>query len=355
MAIETLKNKIPQAPIAIWSITPNGKILGQKIKDGLKGSILFVSAKIGGNDKREKNTIIFEKLSKKIQFEFNKFSGHVFIFSTGIAVRIIAPLLNSKIVDPGVVVVDDNGINAISLISGHLGGANELTKKIAAIISGTPVITTATDINNLPAIDLIAKDKGLFIETPQNIKHINMAFLMGEPVSLFDPFDFIKNDLPKPFWTNKSIEDHAIKKIFCSYETREVSRETLILRPPVLSIGIGCNRGTSCKELKQFLFMVLKKENLSVHSICQFATADIKKDEIGLLALSKEMKIQIVFYDKKNLNSVKTIMTPSTMVEKHLGVKSVCEAAAILAASNGKLIVPKKKTKDVTLAVAIKK
>lgn len=101
--------------------------------------------------------------------------------------------------------------------------------------------------------------------------------------------------------------------------------------------------------------MVLKKESLSINSICQFATADIKKDEIGLLALSKEMKIQIVFYDKKNLNSVKTIMTPSKMAEKHLGVKSVCEAAAILAANNGKLIVPKKKNKDVTLAVAIKK
>ena len=355
MAIETLKNKILQAPIAIWSITLNGKILGQKIKAGLKGSILFVSAKIGGNDKREENTIIFEKLSKKIQFEFNKFAGHVFIFSTGIAVRIIAPLLNSKIIDPGVVVVDDNGIHAISLISGHLGGANELAKKIAGIISCTPVITTATDINNMPAIDLIAKDKGLFIETPQNIKHINMAFLMGEHVSLFDPFNFIKNDLPKNFWTNRNHMESSTEQVFCSYETKEVSRETLILRPPVLSIGIGCNRGTSCKDLKQFLFMVLKKESLSINSICQFATADIKKDEIGLLALSKEMKIQIVFYDKKNLNSVKTIMTPSKMAEKHLGVKSVCEAAAILAANNGKLIVPKKKNKDVTLAVAIKK
>jgi len=355
MDIETQNNKISFDPIAIWSITPNGKILGQKIKAALKGSTLFVSAKISGNDKREENTITFEKLSKKIQCKFNNFSGHVFIFSTGIAVRIIAPLLNSKIIDPAVLVIDDNGTYVISLISGHLGGANVLTKKIAAIISGTPVITTATDTNKLPAIDLVAKDKGLFIETPQNIKLINMAFLMGESVSLFDPFDFITNDLPKSLWTNRSSIEDSTKKIFCSYKTQEVSRETLILRPPVLSIGIGCNRGTSCKALERFLFMVLEKEELSVNSIFNFATATIKKDEEGLLALSKKMKIKIIFYDKKDLNSVKTIITPSEMVEKHLGVKSVCEAAAILAAGNGKLIVPKMKNKDVTLAVAIKK
>jgi len=101
--------------------------------------------------------------------------------------------------------------------------------------------------------------------------------------------------------------------------------------------------------------MVLKKEGLSLNSIYRFATTDIKKNEVGLLALSKEMKIQMGFYNKKDLNSVKTIETPSKMVEKHLGVKSVCEAAAILSANNGKLIVPKKKNKDVTIAVAIKK
>ena len=353
MDIETKNNKMLPSPIAIWCITPNGKILGQKIKTALKDSTLFVSAKI--LQKEIKNAFVFQKLSKEILCQFNKFSGHVFIFSTGIAVRIIAPLLNSKIIDPAVVVVDDNGTHAISLISGHLGGANTLSKKIAHIICGTPVITTATDTNNLPAIDLIAKDNGLYIETPQNIKLINMAFLMGKPVSLFDPLGFVKNNPHKNFFSNKNSLDNSSEEIFCSFETKNVSRETLILRPPVLSVGIGCNRGTSCKELKQFLFMILKKENLSINSIYKFATVDIKRDETGLLDLSKEMKIPIVFFDKKQLNSVKTIVTPSLMVEKHLGIKSVCEAAAILSANNGKLIVPKNKNKDVTLAVAIKK
>ena len=360
MDIEALKNKIDSGSIAIWCITPNGKVLGKKIQNALKGSALFVSAKIRESEPLEKNTHTFTKLSKKIHQQFDKFMGHIFIFSTGIAVRVIAPLLKSKIIDPAVVVVDDNGIHAVSLISGHLGGANALTKKIAAIINARPVITTATDTNRLPAIDMIAKDMDLFIETPQNIKVINMAFLLGEPISLYDPFAFIKNNLPKTLWTgvikpNPTKADASTGKVFCFHKIQNVSRETLILRPPVLSVGIGCNRGTGHEEIKQFLFMVLKKEGLSMHSICQFATTGIKKDEAGLLALSKELKIQIDFYGKKALNSVKTIKTPSKMVEKHLGVKSVCEAAAILSADNGELIVPKKKNKDVTIAVAIKK
>ncbi len=357
MDIDVLKNKIDIDSIAIWSITPNGKILGQKIQDAIKDSAFFISATISEGNQLDNNTHThtFAKLSKEISCQFNKFTGHIFIFSTGIAVRIIAPLLKSKTIDPAIVVIDDNGNHAISLISGHLGGANTLAKKIAEVIDARPVITTATDINLLPSIDLIAKECGLYIETPQNIKLINMAFLMGKPVSLFDPLRFIKKNMPETSKTNRISADRKTEKIFCSYEAKDVSRETLILRPPVLSVGIGCNRGTGCEEIKQFLLMVLKEEGLSIHSICQFATTDIKKDETGLLALSKEMKIKINFYDKKDLSSVKTIQTPSKMVEKHLGVKSVCEAAAILSAGNGKLIVPKKKNKDVTIAVAIKR
>jgi len=374
MDIETQKNKKIDS-IAIWSITPNGKLLGRKIYNAVKGSSFFVSEKLWQEQDNQypfyKNIYVFKKLSKEIEQQFNNFSGHVFIFSTGIAIRIIAPLLRSKIIDPAVVVVDDKANHAISFLSGHLGGANTLTKKIAAIVKAEPVITTATDTNNLPSIDMIAKKKGLIIETPQNIKHINMAFLAGVPVSLYDPFGIIKNVLPENFWTDagdtgieaddKNIES---KKIFCSHEIKKVSRETLILRPPVLSVGIGCNRGTKSKAIKEFLLSVLKEQGLSINSVYRFGTTEVKNDETGLLKLSDEMQIKIDFYSNQELNSVKTIKTPSKMVEKHLGVKSVCEAAAILSAasskdksgeSGGNLIVTKQKNRDVTIAVAIKK
>ena len=382
MDIETQKNKIDS--IAIWSITPNGKLLGLKIHNAVKGSVFFVSEKLWQEQYNQhlfdKNISVFKnkKLSKEIEQQFNNFSGHVFIFSTGIAIRIIAPLLQSKIIDPAVVVVDDQANHAISFLSGHLGGANALTKKIAAIIKAEPVITTATDTNNLPSIDMIAKQNGIMIETPQNIKHINMAFLAGRPVSLYDPSGIIKNELPENFWTDagdtgmeaddKNIES---KKIFCSHEIKTVSRETLILRPPVLSVGIGCNRGTKFKAIKEFLLSVLKEQGLSINSVNRFGTTEVKKDETGLLKLSDEMQIKIDFYSNQELNSVKTIKTPSKMVEKYLGVKSVCEAAAILSSSSitrdksgilntpdkfdGKLIVTKQKNRDVTIAVAIKK
>ena len=223
MDIETQKNKINS--IAIWSITPNGKLLGLKIHSAVKESVFFVSEKFWQENPFDKNISVFKKLSKEIEKQFNNFSGHVFIFSTGIAIRIIAPLLQSKIIDPAVVVVDDQANHAISFLSGHLGGANALTKKIAAIIKAEPVITTATDTNNLPSIDMIAKIKGIMIETPQNIKHINMAFLTGMPISLYDTSGIIKNVLPENFWSdasdtyieedNKNIES---KKIFCSVD-----------------------------------------------------------------------------------------------------------------------------------------
>lgn len=355
MAIDTLKNNPSPETLAVWSLTPNGRVLGRKLQAAFKGSHLFVSAKTGAGDSRCKNTTSFETLSREISVQFNRFSGHVFIFSTGIAVRIIAPLLRSKTMDPAVVVVDDHGTHAISLLSGHLGGANRLARAVAAAINAVPVITTATDINDLPAIDLMAKEMDLVIETPWNIKHTSMAFLLGEAVPLLDPLGIVKKRLPQPFWTPAATLETVPGQIYCSHEIKDVSRETLILRPRVLSVGIGCNRGTRQGEIKAFLLRVLEQEALSLDSVFRFATTRVKADEEGLLALSEEMGIPLDFYTKEALNSVKTIKTPSKMVEKHLGVKSVCEAAAILSAGNGNLIVTKKKNKDVTIAVAIKK
>jgi len=355
MDTETLKNNTDSEPIAVWAITPNGLALGQKIQSKIKNSILYVSVKMGDIAGYNKKVITFEKLSRELHARFNHFSGHIFIFSTGIAVRLIAPLLKSKTIDPAVVVVDDNGNHAISLLSGHLGGANVLAQKIAALLHATPVITTATDINQLPSIDLLAQANRIYIETPENIKHINMAFLMGELVAIHDPLNRIMDAVPETLllpWTNK---DAASGKVFCSHELQVVPRETLILRPLVLSVGIGCNRGTSRQEIEDFLTRVFQKEGLSTNSIATLATSTVKEDEKGLIELGEKLNLPLDFYSKDALNSVTTIQTPSKMVEKHLGVKSVCEAAAILSAQNGKLIVSKKKNKDVTIAVAIKK
>lgn len=354
MDTEVQNNQDQKTAIAIWAITPNGLYLGLQLRKQIQGAALFLSQRIFADTDCLTDIFWFESLPNEIAAQFHRFSGHVFIFSTGIAVRLIAPLLKSKTRDPAVVVTDDNAGHVISLLSGHIGGANELTEKVAGILDADPVITTATDVNQLPAIDMIAKDLDLFIETPQTIKHINMAILKGNPIALMDPFNIIarrlinQNLLPWP-----PTED-GMAGILCSPKTVDVPRETFILRPRVLCVGIGCNRGTPYEDIRQFLLKILSEHHLSLHSIHGFGTTDVKKDETGLSLLAREMKINLTYYSREQLNSVKTIKNPSRVVQKHLGVKSVCEAAAILTANNGELIVPKKKNKDVTIAVAIR-
>jgi len=252
------QNYKSKSSYAIWCITPNGLALGLSIKDKLGDADLYASDTILDNCISDnyllvRNIYQFGKLGPKIKEQFNNYIGHVFIFSTGIAVRLIAPNLVSKMKDPAIAVIDDNGNHVVSLLSGHIGGANELAIKIAAIIHATPVITTATDTNNLPAIDTIAKENNIHIETPENIKHINMAFLLGNPVRLQDPYHYISKLIPENLLAAKKDKSH-INSILCSPYKIKVPRETLILRPKLLSVGIGCNRGTNYQRFLNFGF-----------------------------------------------------------------------------------------------------
>ncbi|MCK5099852.1 MAG: cobalamin biosynthesis protein, partial [Desulfobacteraceae bacterium] len=280
---------------------------------------------------------------------FNQFDAHIFIFSTGIAVRMIAPIIKTKTEDPAVVVLDDNACHAISLLSGHIGGANALAKKVGRITEAKPVITTATDVHNKPAIDIIALAKNIHIVNPDMIKKINMAILENKVVKIDDPFNILQNRIPN--YRN----EQRNPDIICTDSELDVPRGTLVLNPPSLIAGIGCNRGTSIEEIETFLLETLKQNKLSLKSIWAFASIDAKHDETGLLELSKKYKTQFFFVDKQQLESVKEIKNPSKIVQKHMGVKSVCEAAAITAGKNAKLIVQKQIKGNVTIAIARKK
>ncbi|MCP4116269.1 MAG: cobalt-precorrin 5A hydrolase [Desulfobacteraceae bacterium] len=341
--------------VAIWAITPGGVGLGERLFNGMDLADFFVSDKLSLTRELPTGARPFKSLSRALGEGFHAYSAHIFLFSTGIAVRMIAPLLRSKLEDPAVVVVDDRGLNAISLVSGHLGGANELALGVGKLVGARPVITTATDVNQLPSIDMVAKENGLLIENPEMIKTINMAFLQGRAVELQDPFDLVVPHLPERFVISRAAGPTGTRPaVVCTDRVVDLPRETLVLRPGTLAVGIGCNRGTAMEEIHGFLTNLFRDRGLSPGSIALLATTDVKADEAGLLALGEKLGLDIRFYDKPSLNSVTTIQNPSRVVEKHLGVKSVCEAAAILAANNGKLIVPKQKQGNVTLAVARK-
>jgi len=165
--------------IAVWAITPNGAALAVRIAAALPGADVFATDRLEG---LPESAVRFRSLAEAVAGHFHRCDGHVFIMATGIVVRSVAGLLVHKTADPAVVVVDDRGTFAVSLLSGHLGGANRLAGQVAAAIGAQPVITTATDVNAVPAIDVLAAERGLKIENPQAIKTVNMALLTGSPV-----------------------------------------------------------------------------------------------------------------------------------------------------------------------------
>ncbi|QTA88684.1 cobalt-precorrin 5A hydrolase [Desulfonema magnum] len=331
--------------LAIWAVTPNGAKLARRISAGLSGADLHFSASL---ENEGDSSATFETLSGALSQAFDKYNAHIFIMSAGIVVRLVAPHIRHKTSDPAVVVADEKGYHVISLLSGHIGGANALAKQIAEIIDATPVITTATDLNKVPAIDLLAKEKGLFIENPDAIKYVSMAFLKGKKICCHDPFQLMSNTILSAWFSVLNSQF----SIFIDDVVADLPPHTLILRPKSLVAGIGCNRNTDKKEIKELLYEVLEKNALARGSLKCIATVDLKADEQGLLALGQDLNLPLEFFTREELEKVKDIKTPSAMVEKHIGVKSVCEASAILATKKGKLIVPKHSTRNVTVAIA---
>lgn len=313
---------------------------------------LFVSESIG-EVRDEEDIERFSSLKDAVRDSFRDYNGHIFFMAAGIVVRLVSGLLESKLTDPAVVVVDDRGLNAISLLSGHVGEANKLTLEVADVLGANPVITTATDVNRLPSIDLFALENDLVIENPETIKHVNMAILKGEEIPVYDPYGFLENGFDYDGICNT--EPEALKKgaVYIDFRVLDLPDEVLVLRPKILSAGIGCNRGTDVQEIWDLLLRVFKENHISVNSLHSIASIDLKKDEAGILKTGERLCLPVKFYNKNDLNNTEGIETPSPMAEKYTGAKSVCEAAAIRAAGNGKLIVSKQKTKNVTLAVAI--
>lgn len=340
-----------QERTAIWALTPNGARLARIIAEEMPGITLFLSDKLKATID---GAIRFARLKDEVHRQFARFPRHIFIMATGIVVRSIADHLAHKTTDPAVVVCDEAGQFAISLVSGHIGGANALARETARATGGLPVITTATDVNRVPAIDVIAVENQLTIENPDAIKNVNMALLTGNPIFIHDPFGKVAPRLPEgqiiptavnAFWQNDA-------GIFVDYLRLDLPPHVLVLRPGSLVAGMGCNRGTDAAEMRDLLVETFRTHNLAISSLRALATVDLKADEPGLLALAASLNLKITIFNRNRLSRVEQVPTPSTVVEKHIGVKSVCEAAALLATHRGRLIVPKQKTANVTVAVA---
>jgi cobalt-precorrin 5A hydrolase len=349
--------------IAIIAITGNGARLGSRLQAGLAHAELYVPAKHCG--KAVKSAIPVQgELHELVTSLWHEVAGFVFIMATGIVVRLLAPLLDNKAVDPGVVVMDDAGKFAISLLSGHLGGGNELAERAAFITGARAVITTATDVNGLPSFDMLAKDNGWAIENLSRVKKLNALLLENEKIAVVDETSLVRAyfhgrgnlQFFDSFIAARRSGAPGVLFVTSSIVPPQLDSDALlVLRPKSLFLGIGCNSGTTAEEIHEVILSNCKRLLLSPASIAALASAEAKESEPGLLAAAAAMKLPLRFFSSTELNSVATPTPPSEHALAAIGAQGVAEPAAILSSGGGKLLLKKVKSGNVTLAIAEKR
>jgi cobalt-precorrin 5A hydrolase len=303
-------------------------------------------------------------LSGWTEAAFREKDALIFVGAAGIAVRAIAPFLKDKTVDPAVIVVDEKGKFSISLLSGHIGGANGLAKEVADLIGAIPVITTATDINSLFAVDEWASRNHLYIENMVLAKEISVAILGGEVIGVSADYP-IGGKLPRllKYVTKQESgraggpADHEYPGIgfrVSLYEGEGPFAKTLRLIPKTVTVGVGCRKGVPLEAVEALLHQVLKEHGLSVHSIERFCSIDIKKEEAALRQLAEKLSVPLVFFSSAELEQLPGAFTASGFVTQITGVDNVCERTAVLG-SQGELTVKKQAQNGVTIAIAVRK
>lgn len=340
--------------IMVFAVTGGGLALAHKLQGRLDGveAVPPHELKAGG-------------LKAKAKKAFKASKALVFISACGIAVRTIAPLLKGKHLDPAVIVIDERGRFVISLVSGHLGGANRLTEKMAEILGAVPVITTATDLYGLPCAEDIAQKFECAIENTGLIKLVNSAILAGSKVFVIDENPLRRKAVKKEFkgaafrfragFPEKHDRDSSFVLISSSLNPipKKLSERTLVLRPKEIAVGVGCRRGVSKKEIACSIRGALEDAGLSPLSIKGLASIDIKNNEKGLISCGREFGVELRFYGKGDLEKVRFPSAVSGKVLEVTGVGCVCEPAALLLSGAKKLCLKKVKTEKVTIAAAL--
>jgi len=341
---------------AIVALTASGMEQARRLVESFSDAELFAPAE----QCRAGETAFTAPLSEELPQLFSGSRALICVMASGIVVRLLAPHLKGKERDPAVVVVDEAGQFAISLLAGHLGGANALAREVAGILGGTPVITTATDVQGLPAWDEVARTSGLTVEPVVHIKQLNSALLKGERIALVDPMRRIAEhyagiDGVTVCGTFLEAEDPSfVARVVVTHRLLDELEEpvTLLLRPCDLVVGIGCNRGTPAEEIEQAVNEVLQNHRLSRSSVRGLASIEEKRDEAGLCEFALRWRLPIGYHTAEALNQIKVASPPSEHAQAAVGAQGVCEPAALLGASPGQLLVKKQKLGNVTVAVA---
>lgn len=338
--------------VAILALTVGGARLAGTLGRLLGDVQLYIPGRLC-SESLPPDTLYFENWQQAAAEAFHRYNRLIFIMAAGIVVRTLAPLVHSKKTDPAVVVLDEKGRFAVSLLAGHLGGANGLAQKVAGLLRGTAVITTATDVNGVPAVELLARELDCEIYPAKGITLFNRLLVEGEKISLCSRWP-LKPEHTTGFAYIEGEESGETGPIvyITNQLVQPVQGPRIILRPRNLVAGVGCRKGVSREQVVSAVKKACKLGGFSLLSLRSLATVDLKMQEPGLLEAANYFKVPLLEVTRQQIDSLDGQFTPSDFVKDRIGVGGVCEPAAITASAMGQLKVPKQKLGPVTVAIA---
>ncbi|MBU8907815.1 cobalt-precorrin 5A hydrolase [Desertibacillus haloalkaliphilus] len=354
--------------VALVAITKHGVELVRSLQPKMPRADVYYMTKFAKGDETDRQIQMFEGSVRLLLPElFKRYDGVVMVISLGAVVRMIAPILKDKKTDPAVVVVDDKAEFVISVLSGHIGGANDLTRELSDYLQATPVITTASDVQKTIPVDIFGREFGWEIEDFTHVTPVSAAVVNEEPVVIVQESGeraWWKHEKPLPthFQVVSSCEEalqqefQAALVITHSLLSKSMEEQLLkngvLYRPKSVYLGMGCNRGTTAEEIEQVIKNTLEEVGISLLSVKEMATIDLKKDEQGLLEVCEKYNWNFTYYTPEQLNEIK-IDNPSDTVFKYTGAYGVSEPAAKRSAGVDKLLLEKKKSGNVTISIAV--
>lgn len=351
-----------QMKIGIISFTARGADVCRRLAGGLREDgedcAGYVPERFWNMDWKQEGLVCRNtSLENWVRAMFLEQRAMVFVGAAGIAVRAIAPFIKDKMTDPPVVVVDEAGSFIIPILSGHVGGANTLALRIAGLLDAVPVITTATDVNGVFAVDVFAVSNGLWLTDREEAKQVSARLLEGEAVGFLSDFDSGEEEARVPrgclrepgrhnIWITVRDSDTYLK----ARNKREEEIHVLRLVPKVVVAGVGCRKGTAPEALEQQVMAGFKLHGIDPASIKALASIDVKKDEPALRYLASRYGWELRFYSADELMKVAGEFEESPFVKETVGVGNVCERACL--AGGGRLLFGKQAGGGVTVAAA---
>lgn len=342
-------------PFAVYGITRHGIEIGKRIVAALPGADLFVSEKLAALAPPEARLFPLP-MGPLLADTFGAYDGHVFVISVGAVVRMIAPLLQNKKVDPAVVCVDDAARFSICVLSGHVGRGNVFTDRVASILGAASVVTTASDAIGTLTVDILGRDLGWVLDDmDRNVTRACAAVVNATPVL------FVQETGEPSWWPEDRALPEGVRyattldgvdpgawEILLVASDRELAKthpahveNAVVYRPKSLVVGLGCDRGAPLDMVERGVDALLAAHRLSPKSVKELATIDKKADEEAFVALAGKRGWNLRTFTAEELDATAGIENPSETVKKHVGTRGVCEPAALRAAGAARLLVPK--------------